>query len=384
MRFIKKIVLLATCYLLLATHSKAQDSSHIRISLLTCSPGDELYSTFGHSALRVVDSISLTDIVYNYGTFNFGDKNFYIKFTRGKLLYYLSDEDFEDFKSEYQADNRAMIEQVLNFPAAQKIKIEDDLINNLKDENKYYKYDFFFDNCTTRLRDIIKNNETPKPVFKPVMPAGTTFRQAFYQYLDSGKEYWSKLGIDIFLGAKTDAVMTTEQSQYLPINLMRSLDSINNTTHLVISETNLYPVNSTVAESSLFTPFKLFTSILVIIILLSLSKNNIIKIFLQGFDGLLFFFIGLLGILLILMWTATDHRLCADNYNLLWAWPTHVIMAFFINSKKNWAKKYYQANAIVLTVLLLAWAFLPQQMNNDLIPIVLLLIYRSAHAYLKR
>src|ERR1700739_4405382 len=98
MRLLKRIVLITTCYLLLTTCTFSQDSSHICISLLTCTPGDELYSTFGHSALRVTDSANSTDIVYNYGTFNFDDKNFYLRFIRGKLLYYLAPEDFQNFK----------------------------------------------------------------------------------------------------------------------------------------------------------------------------------------------------------------------------------------------------------------------------------------------
>src|SRR5665647_248690 len=99
----------------------AQDSSHIRISLLTCTPGEELYSTFGHTAIRVTDSSSVTDNVFNYGTFNFEDPGFYTKFIRGKLLYYLSVENFQDFKYAYQADNRGITEQVLNMDALEKI-----------------------------------------------------------------------------------------------------------------------------------------------------------------------------------------------------------------------------------------------------------------------
>jgi len=363
--------------------AKAQDSSHIRISLLTCAPGDELYSTFGHSAIRVVDSSSVTDIVYNYGTFNFDDKNFYLKFIRGKLLYYVSIENFEDFKYDYQTANRGIIEQVLNFSADEKIKIEEGLINNLKEENKYYKYDFFFDNCTTRLRDIIENNKYPHPIFKYVMPAGSTFRNAIYQYLDEGDESWSKLGIDLFLGVKTDAVMTARQSQFLPDNLMKSLDSVNND-HLVMSKSNLFPVNENKNSSSFFSPFFLFTSVLIIIILLSFYKNNFVQKFLQGFDGIFFFLTGLLGIIMILMWTATDHVLCRDNFNLLWAWPTHSIIAFFIASKKNWVKKYHLFTVIALSILLLIWNFLPQQLNSSLILIVLLLIFRSASNYQKK
>ncbi len=362
----------------------AQDSSHIRISLLTCAPGnDELYEVFGHCGLRVTDSSSVTDYVYNYGTFDFGDPGFYMKFIRGKLLYYVSVENFEDFKFAYQQDNRAITEQVLNLSADEKIKMDEALINNAKEENKFYKYDFFFDNCTTRLRDMIENNKHPHPVFKPVMSVGTTFRQAIYQYLDNGKAYWGKLGIDILLGAKTDAVMTTAQSQFLPNNLMISLDNADHNHQLVLSKSNLFTTSPPADNNSFFTPGILFTSIFLFIVLISLSKNNIIQKFLLGFDSIFFFFTGLLGILLILMWTATDHVLCANNYNLLWAWPTHTVMAFYIHSKKRWAKKYYLFTAILLSIVLLSWFFLPQQMNNALIPIVLLLIYRSANSYLK-
>src|SRR5882762_7217179 len=114
------LLLIINYQLLIINSAKAQDSSRIQISLLTCTPGEELYSTFGHSALRVIDSNSVTDIVYNYGTFNFDDKNFYIKFIRGKLLYYVDTENFRDFKEAYQLDNRGITEQVLNFTAQEK------------------------------------------------------------------------------------------------------------------------------------------------------------------------------------------------------------------------------------------------------------------------
>src|SRR5450631_3558547 len=102
----------------------AQDSSRLRISLLTCTSGEELYSTFGHSAYRVIDSNSVTDIVYNYGTFNFDDEGFYLKFIRGKLLYYVSVENFPEFKFAYQSTNRGMTEQVLHLSAAEKSSIQ--------------------------------------------------------------------------------------------------------------------------------------------------------------------------------------------------------------------------------------------------------------------
>jgi hypothetical protein len=387
MQLLKKINLKTALFfliinssLLITNYCKAQDSSHIRISLLTCSPGDELYSTFGHSALRITDTSSLTDIVFNYGTFNF-DSDFYLKFIRGKLLYYVSAENFEDFKLNYQETNRSITEQLLNFTPEEKIAVEDALYNNLKDENKYYKYDFFFDNCTTRLRDIIIRYRNPTPVFNAVMPATTTFRQAIHEYLNKNGKYWSKLGIDLLLGEPIDAVMTTEQSQFLPDNLMKTLNN-SNSNHLVVSTTNLYPINQGNMEDPFFTPMRLFSFLFLFIVLLGFSTNKIVISFLQGFDGLFFFLTGALGILMIIMWTCTDHTECANNFNLLWAWPTHVIIAFFVNSKKNWVKKYFGFTAIALTILLFAWFFLPQEMNNALVPIVLLLIYRSAYKYL--
>ena len=364
----------------------AQDTSHIRISLLTCTPGEELYSTFGHSGIRLYDSSRAIndhqDIVFNYGTFNFDDPGFYMKFIRGKLLYFVSAADFADFKDEYQSTNRGITEQVLNLSAPEKISLEHFLFNNIKEENKYYKYDFFFDNCTTRLRDIILKHKKNYPALKAVMPQGTRFRQAIHQYLDKNNKQWSKLGIDILLGVPTDAVMTTAQSQFLPENLMKAFDSSNDDRQLVLSSTNLYPIQNINEQSSLFTPMMIFGLLLVLITVLDLSKNKWARAFLAGFDGLLFFLTGTIGILLIFMWLGTDHAMCKSNYNLLWAWPTHAIVAFFINNKKQWVKKYLVVTAVGLVLVLLSWFFLPQQLNNTLIIICLLLLFRTVRKYM--
>ena len=355
----------------------AQDTSRLRISLLTCTPGQELYSTFGHSAYRVVDSNSVTDIVYNYGTFNFDDDGFYLKFIRGKLLYYLSIESFRDFTSFYQSGNRGITEQVLNLPASEKINIRHFLNENLKEENKYYKYDFFLDNCTTRLRDILKKQHDSSFCQKPVMPQGSRFRQAIHEYLDANNKYWSELGIDILLGQPCDAVMTPEQMQFLPDNLMKSLDSSNTDHNLVLSKTNLYTVIKEKNQVYFPTPLVFFSLIFFIVVMMGFGRSSAARSFLLGFDGIFFFLTGLLGIILIFMWTATDHIMCKNNFNLLWAWPTHTLLAFFINSKKSWVKRYFKVTAVVLGLLLLAWFFLPQQMNYALIPVVLLMIWRS-------
>jgi len=359
----------------------AQDSSHIRVSLLTCSPGEEIYSTFGHSALRITDSSSVSDIVFNYGTFNFDEPGFYTKFLRGKLLYYVSTMYFTDFKEEYQSTNRSITEQVLNLNSEEKIALENFLYNNVKEENKYYNYDFFLDNCTTRLRDIIVKYKMNYPPLKPIMPATTTFRQAIHNNLQKHGKHWTNLGIDILFGLPSDGVMTTSQTQFLPDNLMITLDSSNQQQQLLRSTTTLYSIKSNNNTDTFFTPAITFSVLLLFIIVLSFINTKSAIIFLNGFDGLLFFLTGALGILFFFLWIGSGHVRLKSNLNLIWAWPTHAVVAFFVNSKNSWVKKYFGFTSAGLLFVLISWFFLPQQMNNALLPIVLLLLYRSIRRY---
>lgn len=362
--------------------AKAQDSSRLRISLLTCTPGDELYSLFGHSAMRVIDSSSVQDNVFNYGTFNFDDKNFYLKFIRGKLLYYISAEPFYDFKAYYKATGREMTEQVLNLSAQEKINLYQQLINNLKEENKYYLYDFFFDNCTTRLRDLIIKAKNPQPSLPAVAPLNTSFRNAIHQYLDNGKQSWSKLGIDILLGARTDKQMTASEQEFLPNNLMLALEKEG--PQIIRSQNKLYHLYLSEAPAPWFTPMMFTIALLLGFVLLDRFKNNKLNTLANGLDGLLFFFIGLTGCILLLMWFYTNHSMTKDNYNLLWAWPTHLVVAFFINSKRKIIRTYWLITMVAEIIVFASWYFLPQEMNPALLPIVLLLLYKSAMKYFRR
>ena len=369
------LLLIFNVQLSICTYCTAQDTSRLRISLLTCTPGAELYSTFGHSAFRMVDSNSVTDIVYNYGTFNFDDDNFLIKFIRGKLQYYISTEDFSDFKAAYQSENRGITEQVLKLSAIEKISIKRFLLNNLKEENKYYKYDFTLDNCTTRLKDILKQHHDSSFTKTTVMPVGTTFRNAIHIYLNNNKQFWSKLGIDILLGSPMDKKMSIEEQEFLPDNLMYSLDS--NKQQMILSSQNLYSLPNTTISNPIFTPLIILGLVLIFIIGLGFIKNGFVQTALNGLFGLFFFLLGLLGFILLFMWHFTDHATCKNNFNLLWAIPSHLIVSFFINSKKNWVKKYLRINLLLQTLLLLSWFFLPQQMNNALVPMVFLSMYIS-------
>ncbi|MBU3713854.1 MAG: DUF4105 domain-containing protein [Ferruginibacter sp.] len=356
-------------------NAQAQESSRLRISLLTCAPGDELYSIFGHSAIRITDSIRGTDYVYNYGTFNFDD-DFYVKFMKGKLLYYVSVDEFENFAYNYQMMQRGITEQVLDLSKEEAESIQRALLENSKEENKYYKYDFFLDNCTTRIRDIISKFKKTQLPTQHVMPAKTRFREAIHTYLDRGGQQWSKLGIDILLGAPTDKVMTANEQQFLPDNLMSALDM--NEKSIIIKEKKVLFQFDKKNESAFFSsPAFLFSMFLVLISLLSFSKNKIILNSLNIFDRILYGTTGLLGIILLLMWFATDHSMTKNNFNLLWAVPSHILLSFGLNSKKTFIKKYLFYTALLSGLTLISWFFLPQTLNAALIPVVLLILIRS-------
>ena len=355
------------------------DSCHLRISLLTCTPGEELYSTFGHSALRVTDSVSNRDIVYNYGTFNFDEPNFYLKFVRGKLSFYLSADYFLNFAAEYQETKRGITEQVLNLTCSEKQKIVALLQENMTGANRTYKYDFTFDNCTTRLRDLVEKASDSTVHFGDALKSKATFRDLIYEYLDYNDKQWSKLGIDILLGSKTDATMTPRQVMFLPDYLMKTFDSSTiNGAPLVLDKIPLLkPDYSQIKKDNLTHPIFIFSCFFILIAFLSFSKNSFIQKLLFALDGAMFFITGLLGILLIFMWFGTDHLMCKNNYNLLWAWPINVVAAFYIHSRKRWPKIYFTIYAVFNLVLLGLWFYLPQHMNPSLIPIILILIFRS-------
>ncbi len=359
--------------------SAQTDSSHVRISLLTCTPGEDLYSTFGHSALRVTDSVSNDDIVYNYGTFDFSEPGFYTKFIRGKLMYYLSTEDFDSFRDFYRDENRGITEQVLHLTQDEKNNIKQLLQQNLQNENRFYKYDFLFDNCTTRLRDLVEKSADSRVSYGRVVTERKRFRQLIYEYLNYNDKQWSKLGIDLLLGSKTDAIMKTREVMFLPDYLMKTFDKTKlGNMPLVSFSQNLYATVPQNNHKNIVTnPFFIFSVLLLCIAFMSFSKKKSIQKFVQGFDGFMFFITGLMGILILFMWFGTEHLMCSSNYNLLWAWPTHTIAAFYVNSQKYQAKNYFKIIAVINTLLLFAWFFLPQHMNISFIPFILLLIFRS-------
>ena len=326
----KKLLLVLSFILCIFHSALAQDSCNLRISLLTCAPGEELYSTFGHTALRVQDTSNGTDYIFNYGTFEFGP-DFYTKFIRGKLLYFLSVEEFNDFIYEYRLQSRSIQEQVMQLTCGEKQKLYTALQQNAQEQNRYYRYDFLFDNCTTRAGDIVVKNADSAVIFRNILPNDRpTFRNLIHSYLNAGHQYWSKLGIDVLLGVKLDMKATNREAMFLPDYLLKGFDSagINNRS-LVTPPQIILDMPSPLKRKSLFTPGLVFSILLIVVIVISFVQFNWARRAIDIFDFLFFFSLGLAGILLLFMWFGTDHKVCQNNFNLLWALPSNVIMAFF-------------------------------------------------------
>ncbi len=347
-------------FFLIAGRCAAQDSAcHVSISLLTCAPGEELYSTFGHTALRIKDSAAYTDYVYNYGTFNFDDPDFYMKFVRGKLDYFLSVDNYPDFMYEYQYFQRSVWEQQLNLSCLQKREILAALNKNLQGANRMYKYDFIYDNCTTRVRDLIFGSVPGSHVNRQLVPPGTTARNLIHSYLDRGGEPWSKLGIDILLGAGLDKPVTNTVAMFLPDYLLKGLDSaqLPNNKPVVQQKKMALNMPSPVAATGNWVPLLVISLISALLALLYFLPGQKAQSFTRIVDSFLLYITGLLGILLIFMWWGTDHRMTKDNFNLLWALPTNFIAVLFLWRNPSWLGKYFYF-AFAKTALLLHYLVL--------------------------
>lgn len=347
----------------------------IRVSLLTCGTGPEIYSVFGHSAVRILDSNAGTDIVYNYGTFDGYDDNFEMKFMQGKLLYYISEETFEDFLSIYQMEGRWVEEQVLNTSENEKRQIQDYLLTNMLPENRAYKYDFFFDNCATRIRDIFTQTHGKSFRYPQVLPKekSLTFRDIINRYL--AKNPWERFGINILLGRKIDQKMSDAQIMFLPDYLQDGIEGATLNGHQFAEKKNRI-LNETQSQQS---KDHTIWFVLIGLLLLTVLGHTIPKLQLIGLimTNFLLLVTGLLGILILTMWFATDHQTCANNFNILWALPTNL---FFIFRKKQY-KYALIAIILILTSLLLHILNVQQMLLPEMLPLLLMLLIIFANIY---
>lgn len=366
-------------------------SPYATVSLLTIAPGDELYSTFGHSGIRIKDPRQGIDVVYNYGAFDFGAKGFYIKFLRGTLPYKISLVDFEIELNGYgrylgwNQEKRLVQEQVLNLSAKQKQGVTDFLAKNYLPENREYAYKFFYDNCSSRLRDVFKTVCGDSLTFSNNVHADSSYRQWIDVYARKNNKLWADFGMDLAIGHPSDLVTGANGAMFLPDNLKDAFDNAKIKRNgvwqpLVSQKLNVNPevLNDVVKEKELITPNILFWGLLVLIgglTFLQLKRNN--SNFL--FDKIFFTITGIVGWLIVFLWFFTNHGVTEYNLNIIWAYPLLFPIALLIkkDTSRTWLAKHFLAYGIIQILFLLSWAFLPQEINYSLIPVVLILAMRS-------
>jgi len=354
-------------------------SSHLRITLLTCGMGtSEVWEVFGHTGLRVIDSVHHTDWVYNYGTFEFGD-DFELKFARGKLLYNLSVWQMDEFMQEYVDAHRMVEEQDLLLTDEQKEAIRDFLNNNALPANKYYKYDFFLDNCATRIRDIFPKILGSGFKFKTVSPQPPiSFRTIINQYFYY--RHWERVGVNILLGSRIDHKMTNDQIMFLPDFLRDGLAG---------ASLNGHPISTTpvkLLQGSEHRPAPLDQPLLVSLALLLLTGLGLfikpLRILGTIMSAALMLVTGLLGCIILVMWFGTDHQACSDNFNLFWALPTNLLLVF--RKPRGTGRYAIIAACLILATLILHITAVQQTTLPEMIPLFIALLLVYYNMYKKR
>lgn len=351
-------------------------SPQAKLSLLTCAPGTELYSIFGHSAFRVQDPVSRLDWVYNYGVFEFDTPNFILKFARGKLRYYVLSYSYRHFHREYLTEGRAIKEQVLAVNDAQKKAIFEALMTNELPENKYYAYDFFFDNCSTRERDLLENALGADLRFHPRKDDDYgTYRDLIDPYLRN--DVWADFGIDLLLGLPTDADAHQKGAVFLPDYLFEALASAeikeNGSWKPLVSETQtLLDLPATPVTAFQYSPHVLTWGIFTVALLFSFLGFKNGKAY-KGFDIVFFLVLALLGTLMLLFWIGTNHQATYKNLNMLWAWPFYYILVFALigNRRQHWVKHFAKLGLPAIGVVLASHWLLPQAFHAAVLPLMM-------------
>lgn len=359
-------------------------SDSARVSLLTCSPGQELYSCFGHTAIRVTDYKQGFDLVFNYGTFDFDQPGFYTNFIRGHMIYMLGVDRFEDFRMQYIYEQRSIYEQQINLSGDEKIKVFAFLANNAREENRNYRYDFLYDNCSTRIRDVFQKNVNGINFDYSSFTEKKSFRDLITDYSESAP--WPQFGMGLLIGLPVDRQATPAQMCFLPDYLSRAFAHATIGGKPLCEKTTLIldiqkgPVELSLVQR--FTPIVVFGLLLILVLSIGYIEIRKKKHF-YWIDVPLFFIVGLFGTLCFVIGGFTEHTTTQWNLNLMWALPTHLIIAVvlpFVKNKK-WALNYFLFSAVLAAVIVIGWKLMPQKFLFANILIAATMAIRSYSIY---
>ena len=304
----------------------------IQISLLTCSPGKEVWAQYGHTAIRYYDKESGEDLAINYGIFSLDQTYFIPRFVLGMTDYRMGVQPMDMFLAQYSYEGRGVVEQVLNLSAEDKEVIYKALQENMKPENVVYRYNYFFDNCTTRARDMLVNHLHGKVVYPPA-EEDATFRSMIHNW--NNKYEWSQFGEDLLLGVNADRKTTKSEQQFLPENLRSDFDKARYNGKPLVKETNvLLDAETEVAEPAFpLSPLSIaliFAVISLVMMLFSYRRQQVY----WAWDLALMLTSGLMGIIFFVM-IFSQHPCVSLNFILLFFNPLPLFFLYSTIKKKK-------------------------------------------------
>lgn len=360
---------------MIAIFASFQLQSSPRVSLITCGAGEDLYSIFGHTALRIADSAEAYDLVFNYGMFSYNTDNFFYKFVKGETYYWLGAEQYEHFIEDYRRDGRAVYESRLLIDEEDALRIRDFMRNNLRPENKVYLYSYMFDNCATRIRDLVGKCVGDSVIWQPAgkpaqqMPAGIA-RREFFDSLGAGAQCtyrdllnlylhkipWVEWGIYYSVAAPSDRLIPYKDAMFLPEFLLMGFQNAAYSKDGKINDLVSPPVQIIVPEpaatgnSDIWTPMAVFLLLFGATAAISFGGWRKGRI-LWGIDAALLIVLGLYGAAGFFVSIISIHPATFPNYNLLWASPLHLFagMLMFVPYLRRRARA--SAGYILLSML---------------------------------
>ena len=304
----------------------------IQISLLTCSPGKEVWAQYGHTAIRYYDKESGEDLAINYGIFSLDQTYFIPRFVLGMTDYRMGVQPMDMFLAQYSYEGRGVVEQVLNLSAEDKEVIYKALQENMKPENVVYRYNYFFDNCTTRARDMLVNHLHGKVVYPPA-EENATFRSMIHKW--NNKYEWAQFGEDLLLGVNADRKTTKSEQQFLPENLRSDFNKAKYNGKPLVKETNVLLDAETEVVEPVFplSPLSIaliFAVISLVMMLFSYRRQQVY----WAWDLALMLTSGLMGIIFFVM-IFSQHPCVSLNFILLFFNPLPLFFLYSTIKKKK-------------------------------------------------
>ncbi len=388
----KKTIIITVLVLLItgfqSVTSQTMLSEDAEISLMTTSPwSGASYALFGHTALYLKDDSSGIEGVFNYGFFDMSQPFFMYNFVRGKTDYLLGVQSFDQFLEDYAKKGVEVIKQELNLTRDEKQKIWEVLYVNQLPENRIYRYNYFYDNCVTRPRDLIETY-IDGVISYPLDEKKQTYRDLIHECVDYYP--WMSFGIDLIIGSAADIPITLREKMFLPVYLKNALEEtvvIRNDTieEPIVLDTEVVVAKKSQSEEinewSIISPMVISFVLIFVCILISFLqiRKNHLAVSQKMFDSILFGIVGAGGFIIFFLTFFSEHPATNSNWNFIWMNIFALIVPLFVwlNTMKNVVILYHFINFVVLTLFLLLWWVIPQQLPLATIPFSISLLIRS-------